>query len=164
MNHQINTRYATKQDAASMCTLLNDIIVIGGTTAYEIEFDELRFFEYFLTGDNCICCIVAHNNNDSILGFQALSIRSDLPVGWVDIATFARPHQKVRGVGTTLFNATIRHLKGGDFTHINASIRADNHSGLAYYAKMGFNDYDIQTGVPLMDGTPVDRIAKQFIL
>ena len=163
MNHQINTRYATKQDAASMCTLLNDIIVIGGTTAYEIELDELRFCEYFLTGDNCICCIVAHKTV-SILGFQALSIRSDLPAGWVDIATFARPHQKVRGVGTTLFNATIQHLEGGDYTHINASIRADNRSGLAYYEKMGFTDYDIRRGVPLKDGTPVDRIAKQFII
>jgi hypothetical protein len=45
---------------------------------------------------------------------------------------------------------------------INATIRADNTGGLAYYAKMGFETYGITKDVPLLDGTPVDRINKRF--
>jgi len=157
----IETRHATKHDAAALCSILNEIIVIGGTTAYQKNLNEANFREHFLTGDNCINCFVAHQS-DSILGFQALSLRSDLPVGWVDIATFARANPKVKGVGTALFNCTKLYLNGEKYTHINASIRADNRSGLVYYTKMGFTDYNVRKGVPLQDGTPVDRISKQF--
>lgn len=161
MKTQIETRYGNDHDASALCAILNEIIVIGGTTAFEKELTESSFREYFLTGPDCISCIVAHTGK-SILGFQALSFRSDLPVGWVDIATFARSSPKVKGVGTTLFNATKQQLKGGNFTHINASIRADNRVGLAFYNKMGFTDYAIRKDVPLLDGTPIDRISKEF--
>jgi len=163
MKDQIKTRNATKNDASVLCLILNEIIEIGGTTAFEEELNEISLCEYFLTGPDYISCFVAHNRS-SILGFQALSFRSDLPDRWTDIATFARTSPKVKGVGTALFNATLQYLKDKNYTHINACVRADNRSGLAYYTKMGFTDYAIQKGVPLLDGTPVDRIYKQYNL
>ena len=47
---------------------------------------------------------------------------------------------------------------------IDATIRADNTGGLAFYGRMGFTDYDCVAGVPLKDGTLVDRIRKRFDL
>ena len=44
------------------------------------------------------------------------------------------------------------------------TIRADNLPGLAYYGRIGFTEYDRVTGVPLSDGTPVDRIRKVYRL
>lgn len=46
----------------------------------------------------------------------------------------------------------------------NATIRADNAGGLAYYARMGFQDYAVARGVPLADGTPVDRISRRYLV
>ena len=45
---------------------------------------------------------------------------------------------------------------------IVAQIRADNHGGLAYYEKLGFRTFDTLSAVPLIDGTPVDRILKRL--
>jgi hypothetical protein len=47
---------------------------------------------------------------------------------------------------------------------INATIRADNVGGLAFYSRLGFTDHGISRAVPLRDGTPVDRVSKRFIL
>jgi len=163
MQVQVNTRLTAEADVSELCLILNDIIAIGGTTAYERSLSESDFHEHFLTGANCVCCHSAYGA-DGLLGFQALSIRSDLPEHWLDIATFARAHPKTRGVGTALFSETKHYLVGKNYTHINASIRADNRSGLAYYAKLGFSDYAVREAVPLKDGTPVDRISKQYKL
>ena len=47
---------------------------------------------------------------------------------------------------------------------LNATIRADNVSGLTYYGKMGFVDYKVDKAVALKDGQLVDRISKRYVL
>lgn len=158
---QISTRSVGQQDISKLCVMLNEIIHIGGTTAYEIPLSDKDFDSHFLSGSDCIFCTAA-TNGETLLGFQALSLNPKLPSNWIDIATFARASPKVKGVGTALFESTKQQLNGGKFTHINATIRADNRSGLTYYTKMGFIDYHVNKAVPLSDGTPVDRISKQF--
>ncbi|MFK8081200.1 MAG: N-acetyltransferase family protein [Granulosicoccus sp.] len=155
-------RNATMQDVPQACHLLNEIIEIGGTTAFEKALEEEEFSSIFLTGDDCIVCIVCEDDTGIILGFQVLLHNDLLQSGWADIATFARVSQKVRGVGTSLFNATRQFAQSSDVPVINATIRADNQSGLAYYTKMGFVDYHTDKAVPLNDGTPVDRISKRY--
>ncbi len=71
---------------------------------------------------------------------------------------------KISGVGRALFPATRAAAEELGLEFINATIRADNVSGLAYYSKMGFEPYDRLVQVPLLDGTPVDRIKKRFKL
>ena len=97
-------------------------------------------------------------------GFQGVSINQSLPMGWVDIGTFTLQDRAVRGVGTALFAATRAAVSALGFSVINATIRADNVPGLAYYAKMGFRDYKVDRDVPLTDGRLVDRINRRFDL
>jgi len=163
MEDRMVIRQAVENDVAELCAILNDIIEIGGTTAYETKLSDAQFHEHFLNGSSCIACLVALDTT-MCLGFQALSIRSDLPDGWLDIATFARTDNKVKGVGTALFQKTKLQFKNEKSSHINATIRADNRSGLAYYTKMGFTDRTVRKAVPLQDGTCIDRISKQFKL
>jgi len=163
MENQLMIRHAAEQDVTALCSILNDIIEIGGTTAYENKLDNAEFQKQFLTGSHCIACLVAHDEK-KLLGFQALSIRTDLPDDWLDIATFAQSSPGVKGIGTALFQHTKQHFKNKKYTHINATIRADNRSGLAYYDKMGFTDRSVRKAVPLKDGTRIDRISKQFEL
>ena len=47
---------------------------------------------------------------------------------------------------------------------INATIRADNIGGLAFYSRLGFMDHGISRAVPLRNGVPVDRVSKRYVL
>ena len=158
---RLKTRRAWVNDSKELCSIINEIINIGGTTGYENEFNEAEFTSCFLNGKNYICCFLAENNG-LVLGFQSLTVHPKLPNGWVDIATFSRVNPKVRGVGTTLFATTLNFARHQNINVINATIRADNKAGLSYYTKIGFKDYSIEKEIPLQDGTPVDRILKKF--
>lgn len=156
------SRIAKMADVPGACCLLNEIIEIGGTTAYEVSLDESDFASEFLVGEHCISCYVCEDQSGDILGFQALSRNVNLPSRWVDIATFARAKPKTKGVGTLLFESTRAFAKSSGVKVINATIRADNLSGLSYYSKMGFVDYRTHKAIPLNDGTLLDRISKRY--
>ncbi|WP_148873823.1 GNAT family N-acetyltransferase [Serratia marcescens] len=154
-------RKATVQDADALTQLLNQVIEAGGTTAFETPLTPTEFNEWFISGDSALSCQVAEQDG-LLVGFQSLSADEDLPPDTADIATFSRLTPKVKGVGSALFPATLAVAKSHGFKHINATIRADNVGGLAYYHKMGFRDYDRLPQVPLSDGTSIDRIKKRF--
>ncbi|CAN7569400.1 N-acetyltransferase family protein [Rhizobium sp. LjRoot254] len=156
-------RKAVSSDTEALSTLLNEIIRAGGTTAIETPLSAAEFADWFIDGAFPLACHVAERDG-TLLGFQSLSGFGDPPQGSADIATFARMSPKTKGVGKALFPATRAVAEELGLTFINATIRADNVSGLAYYTAMGFEDYDRQVAVPLLDGTPVDRIKKRFLL
>lgn len=158
---QIVIRNSETADAGLLCVLLNEIILSGGTTALEEPLSETRFAHYFLAGEDHICCLTAEVE-DVVWGFQVLVKHVDLPDDWADIATFVRQHPKVPGVGTALFSSTRELAAATGLAHINATIRADNAGGLAYYSKMGFQDYARNRDVPMASGEKVDRISKRF--
>jgi L-amino acid N-acyltransferase YncA len=157
-------RQATSNDAPSLCQILNEIIAIGGTTAFETPLSVFELENHFLSGDDCIVCLLAETLTGEALGFQSLSRNSKLPTGWGDIATFTRREPRTPGIGTALFQSTVAFAGNLGLAAINATIRADNESGIPYYEKMGFKTYDVARGVPLKDGTPVDRISKTYSL
>lgn len=154
-------RKAVPADAAELADLLNEIIRAGGTTALETELSAQEFDDWFISGQYRLACHVAEADG-LLYGFQSLSLYGDVPPGWADIATFARIAPKKHGVGTALFAATRKAAEELGLAVINATIRADNVSGLAYYGKMGFETYKTVQAVPLMDGTLVDRVKKRY--
>ncbi|MCV6593852.1 MAG: GNAT family N-acetyltransferase [Silicimonas sp.] len=154
-------RPATPGDTSGMAELLNEIIAIGGTTAIETPVSPAMMEDWYL-GDGAICCHVALDSNGAIAGFQAIEA-TDAP-GIGASSTFARQTDKVAGVGTALFEATKAVTRAHGLTAIDAKIRADNAPGLAYYKKMGFQDHHVVPGVPLANGTPVDRVVKRYQL
>lgn len=160
----MQVRNATARDVAEMAAILNAYVVAGGVTAVEAPLSEAKAREWYLTGEHSLCCVVAEDRDGKMLGFQALDLSQPLPDGWADIATFARTFPRPSGVGTALFAATLERARRAGLHAINATIRADNAAGLAYYARLGFETYDVWRGVPLRDGTPADRIFKRFTL
>ncbi|MCR8724499.1 GNAT family N-acetyltransferase [Frigidibacter sp. ROC022] len=161
------TRPATPADAAEMAELLNEIIELGGSTAYEEPFDISTMDHHYILAPGRIACTVAEDNGE-IVGFQGLfwpgKGDDPLPEGWAYIATFTRIGRTGIGVGRALFAATRAAARAAGVKTIDATIRADNGSGLAYYGRMGFVDYDRIAAVPLQDGTPVDRVRKRLDL
>ena len=159
----VTIRPAAPSDAAELAELLNAIIVRGGTTAFETPFSPGGLSEAYLTGPTAHCCFVAEADG-RIAGFQTLGTQPFLPAHIGDIATFTRLGSTQGGVGSALFAATTTRARELGLTAINATIRADNSGGLTFYTRMGFIDHEIVRGVPLKNGTPVDRIRKRFVL
>ena len=119
----------------------------------------------YLSGPNVhFCLVVEIAETGQLDGFQTIGNYSDVPDGWCDIATFARRGGTQKGIGTALFAETRERVKALGFKGIIANIRGDNEGGLTYYSRMGFEDYAVREGVPLTDGTPVDRVTKRLTL
>ena len=160
-------RLATHSDAAAMTEVLNPLIAAGGTTAHQRPFDAARMCRHYIAPEGNIACHVAVLEG-RIAGFQSLIWPHDhgdpFPEGWAIIASFVAPNAAGRGVGRKLFAATRTAAMAASVRVIDATIRADNASGLGYYTAMGFRDYDRLIAVPLRDGTPVDRIRKRYDL
>lgn len=160
----LRIRPASADDAGPLCRILNRIIAIGGTTAFETPFSPAQFDDHFLRGADYILCLMAETAAGEALGFQSLLRDAGLPSGWADIATFTQREPRRPGVGAALFEATERAARDLGLLAINATIRADNYAGIPFYEKMGFQTYSVAKAVPLNDGTPVDRVSKVYWL
>ncbi len=160
----LNVRPAVRADAPALAELLNEIIAAGGSTAYETPFTPDAFADAHIDGPGVITSILAEDNDGCPMGFQILLASDRLGPDWGDIGTFARRGATTRGIGSALFAATKAAAIAAGLRMLNATIRADNIGGLAFYAKMGFVDYAVARAVPLADGTPVDRIARRYDL
>ena len=164
-SHNVDIREVSPADAPDAADLLNAIIAQGGTTALEEAFTPEQLRSAYLDGPTVLCCFVAVDPaTGTVEGFQTLGRYPELPADIGDIGTFARIGSKQRGIGTALFGATQARARALGLNAINATIRADNVGGLAFYAKLGFDDHSITKAVPLANGTLVDRINKRFLL
>lgn len=145
-------------DLEPLRAILNAIIAAGGTTAYEDPFSPEAFRAYALDGP-AVAITHTVRQGDRPIGFQTLARDPRLPGDWLSIASFTRRTPPVPGAGRTLFAATAAWARARGVAAIDATIRADNAGGLAFYRSLGFTDYHRHPAVPLKDGTPVDRIA-----
>ncbi len=160
-------RRVEPRDIPQMVALLNAIIAKGGTTAHQQPFDHEKMRQHYVEAQLGISTHVAVVD-DEVAGFQSLEYpdpaRGAMPANWAMIASFVAEGMGGRGIGKALFAATVAAAQGTGIVTIDATIRADNESGLGYYTAMGFRDYDRLDAVPLADGTKVDRIRKRFDL
>lgn len=162
----LGVRDVRAEDAGELAELLNAIIARGGTTAFEEPFTPQGLSATYLIGPHMISAVVAVDRETGRFeGFQILGDFGDPMAGGTgDIGTYVRVDGKQRGVGTALFAATCANARARGVTVLNATIRGDNTGGRTFYGKMGFVDHAVRAGVPLADGTPVDRIYKRYFL
>lgn len=158
-------RSATPADAQAMVDVINPIIAKGGTTAYQTPYDAAGMLAKHIAPATSVSCMVAEDEG-KIIGFQSLFWPTDpndpFPHGWAVIASFVAVEAAGKGAGQHLFTATKAAAQNAGVKVIDATIRADNTPGLRYYSGLGFEDYDRLVGVPLPDGTVVDRVRKRF--
>jgi L-amino acid N-acyltransferase YncA len=154
----LTARPTIESDLPALVDLFNHTVRQGGTTAHEEEWD-LATFKANYFDDPAIVHTVLHN--DQPIGFQAVFAR---PENSLSIGSFTDQRTPVRGAGSVMFDATKQAATTQGFAYIDAAIRADNVPGLAYYTKMGFVDHKIEKDVPLIDGTPMDRVTKRLAL
>jgi GNAT superfamily N-acetyltransferase len=160
----VHIRPATNFDASGMAVLLNEIIKIGGTTAYTETIPSTYIKQRLATDPDASAWHVATNDSEECLGFQWIAPNSYLPPEACDIATFVKAGQTGLGIGSRLFEATRAAAESMGYDWINANIRADNESGLTYYQSRGFRVYDHQRGIRLQNGQIVDKVLKRYDL
>ncbi|MEO1537461.1 MAG: GNAT family N-acetyltransferase [Pseudomonadota bacterium] len=147
-----------------MAELLNEIISIGGTTALSKPVTASNLRDWMDRAPSKSAWHVAEEVSGSVVGFQWIEPVDYLPAEAAEIATFARVGKTGLGIGSKLFTATAEAARQLGYAWINANIRADNLSGLAYYQSRGFEAYGRNTGVTLDNGQVVDKVLKRFDL
>jgi len=164
----MQTRSATQTDAAAMTELLNAIIAAGGTTAHLTLFKPETMQSHYINPPLGISCILAEKDG-VLLGFQGLEWSDPdwqgddpLPAGWAVIATFVSDQARGLGVGKALFAKTRAKARSAGVVAIDATIRADNVLGLAFYKSLGFETYQRLENIPLGAARHVDRIRKRL--
>lgn len=164
MTH-ITVRPATPDDAQQVCNVINPLIEEGSTTAHRRIFDADRALSHYITPTDLISLFVAESESQ-IVGFQSLQWidRADISDKTAEIGSFVAIGQHGRGIGHLLFSDSLEAARAADVAVMEATIRADNVPGLAYYSKIGFQDHLVHRQIPLSDGTLVDRVQKLFWL
>jgi L-amino acid N-acyltransferase YncA len=147
-----------------MADLLNGIIRKGGTTAFVDEIDRNIVLGWFDQAPNRSVWQLAEDDSGDLLGFQSIEPHSKLPHDACDIATFVQVGQTGIGIGSKLFEASKQVAIDLGYRWINATIRADNRGGLAYYQSRGFEDYARHPNVALGNGQRVDWVRKRYDL
>ncbi|MCK0151209.1 GNAT family N-acetyltransferase [Marivita sp. S6314] len=147
-----------------MADLLNAIIEKGGTTAHTNPLTGRTILDWMRRDPDRSAWHVAEDETGHILGFQFVEPHCDLPPEACDIASFVRLGQTGLGVGSKLFDASRAAAKDLGYLWINATIRADNCGGLAYYQSRGFEDYAHHPKQRLGNGELVDKVSKRYDL
>lgn len=153
-------RKAGPLDTRPMAELLNQIIEIGGTTAYTEPVTSEDLAQKMARYPQGAAWHIAEDEQGNLLGFQWIAPNPWLPPEAVDIATFVRVGQTGLGVGSALFDRSKASAQGFGYSWINASIRADNTGGLAYYQSRGFEDWSSTPG----QGQGFAKVHKRFDL
>ena len=159
----VTIRPVTDADYAQMTELLNEIIEVGGTTAYLKPISVQDMQKWVSRGGDMASWHVAEEGG-TILGFQWAEPHDQLPDEAASAATFVRIGTVGKGIGTKLFEATTTKMRALGFVWLNASIRSDNESGLSYYSKMGFKDWLVEPDAALSDGRVTGKNHKRYDL
>ncbi len=162
MGDALFIRRAGALDARALADLLNEIIARGGTTAMTQPVTGADIAQWMQTPG--AIWHVAENDRGQLQGFQWVEPKATLPADTLDIATFARLGATGIGIGSALFEHTKAAARAQGARFINATIRADNEGGLAYYQSRAFERYAFQENVDLGGGLLVDRIQMLFKL
>jgi L-amino acid N-acyltransferase YncA len=161
---QITIRPFIASDIPQMTDILNEIIEIGGTTAYLAKISEGDMTSWVARGVERTSWMTAQDDAGQVVGFQWAEPHPLLPPEAASIASFVRVGVVGAGIGSKLFAQTSKRMRAFGFEWINASIRSDNASGLTYYARMGFEDWKIDPDATLSNGQVTGKTHKRYNL
>ncbi len=154
-----DVRDMQKEDVPRCVEIINHIIAVGGSTAYEEPYSESDFEAHYFE-EPPVSNVVLHNG--TLVGFQAAF---DVGDGFYSIGTFTDRTSSIRGAGRAVFKKTLADCNERGGEAILAKITSDNSGGLAFYSKMGFVDWkSIPNDHTRPNGTSVDRIVKRYNL
>lgn len=160
----IQVRRAQPADAQQMSDLLNEIIAIGGTTAFLDPIAPETLQGWMAAYADRSLWHVAEDEQGLILGYQSAEVAGAPAPDALNMASFVRVGIVGKGIGSRLFEATTTAARAMGYSWLNASIRSDNTSGLSYYSKVGFVTWDSDPEAVLSDGRKTGKTHKRYDL
>lgn len=152
-------RAMEQRDVPACVAIVNHIIALGGSTAYEEPYSEADFAAHYLNEPPVTNVVLLRGR---VVGFQAAFDAGD---GLYSIGSFTDQANPVPGAGRAIFAKTLADCRAHGGAAILAKITSDNTGGLAYYSRMGFVDDHVVPGdVTRKSGLVVDRIVKRYAL
>lgn len=157
-------REATPDDAQGMSEMLNEIIEVGGTTAFLTPVTAETIQSWMTCDPEKSSWHVAVDEDGQIAGYQSAEPYDSPAKDALTIATFVRIGVIKSGIGSRMFEATIRRARDLGYRWINATIRSDNTGGRAYYRSRGFQTWKEDGEATLTDGRTVGKVSKRYDL
>lgn len=155
----LSARPMTPEDVPACVDIVNHIIALGGTTAYEEPFTNVGFDAHYRQEPPISMVVLS---DDRVVGFQSLF---EVEPGLYSIGSFTDQKYPVKGAGRVVFDATLAAAKERGGSAILAKITSDNTGGLTYYERIGFVDFEVDKADHVRaNGTVVDRIIKRYLL
>ncbi|MDA7423464.1 GNAT family N-acetyltransferase [Thalassococcus lentus] len=155
----IRVRGMKRVDVPACTAIVNHIIALGGSTAYEDPFSEDAFSDHYLDE--------APVTNVALLGTRVVGFQGAFDVGddVLSIGSFTDRLNPVKGAGRALFAKTLADSRAFGAKEIIAKITSDNTGGLAFYSRLGFVDHEVwKDDFTRADGAKVDRVIKRYTL
>lgn len=154
----LHLRAAGVLDARAAAAFLSDVLSSADTSAISGPVDTETMARWMRLAPDRAAWTIAEDDGGEIRGLQWIEPNADLRADTADIATFVDPGRQQLGIGSALFEATVRQARDLGFRVLHASVRADNTGGLIYYKSRGFELWRRIPDVPLADGRTVDRL------
>lgn len=153
------TRKMIPADVPACLDIINPIIATGGTTAYEEPYTKKGFLDHYCN-EPPVSNVVLYKGK--VIGFQAAF---EVEQGLFSVGTFTDRVNPARGAGAALMAKTKQDCRAHGGTAILAKITEDNTGALAFYSKMGFEDFELEkVAHTRKSGKVVDKIIKRFKL
>ena len=159
-------RPVREEDAAAIIRLLNPIIATGIYTAMDEPFsvtDQINFIRGFPHHGIYHIALDAEQ--------KALGIQDVMPISTSnvfrhvgEISTFIALGSHRQGVGQSLCRATFKAVQAQGFLKLQATVRGDNPSALAFYKSQGFEPIGIARKHAYLHGKFVDEILLEKFL
>ena len=136
-------RAAIAQDASGMAAVLSEIIAIWKS---DRPSSPAHVLDFYIQDQSILRTSVAQDEDGSIIGFQVLKLAAadnayGVIPGWGIIGTYVKLGLGRRGIGSSLFAATLSAARNAGLENIDATIGRENPEGLAYYEACGFRAY-----------------------
>jgi L-amino acid N-acyltransferase YncA len=109
---------------------------------------------------------VAIEPSGQIVGYQSLDRYSPILSSMAHVGqlgTFLLPEWRRRGVGQALYRATRGFATSAGYRKLVIQVRASNHPGQAFYARLGFVNCGRLRAQVIVDGTEDDEIVMELI-
>lgn len=152
-------RRMEERDVPACVEIINHIIAMGGSTAYEEPYAEADFAAHYLR-EAPVTNVVLYDGR--LVGFQAAF---DVGDGFYSVGSFTDRVVPVKGAGRAVFAKTLEDCRKRGGEAILAKITSDNVGGLAFYSSIGFQDWKVvPNDQQRKDGTLVDRVIKRYPL
>lgn len=160
----VTLRAAAPADARAIAEMLSQVLASADTSSISGPVDAATIRSWMSVAPERSSWIVAEDDHGDILGLQWIEPGAGLTPEAANIATFVTHGRQQLGIGSALFRATEGAARALGYSWINATIRADNFGGLAYYQSRGFRTYGHEEDVEIAPGRCVDRLSARYDL